>query len=153
MTLKDPHMDMTPLSGAVARMRRPRYSAGLAPLFAVAVLGLALISQNLVLFAATAAFAVLVVGAAHLASAFSFAVFYCVLYISVGAAFFGQVGYFPGSTASNSHVFPAVYILLGGYAAMFAGYLAVMGMRPQPQTGLPAQLAAIKREHLAIACV
>lgn len=153
MTAKDPHMRTTPLSGAVARARTPRRSAGLAPLFAVAVLGLALISQNLVLVAATAAFAAFVVGAAHLASAFSFAAFYCILYISVGAAFFGQVGYFPGSTASNSHVFSAVYILLGGYAAMFAGYLAVMGVRPQPLPSLPAQFAAIKREHLAIACL
>lgn len=153
MTAKDPHLHTTPLSGAVARARTPRRSAGLTPLFAVAVLGLALISQNLVLVAATAAFAVLVVGAAHLASAFSFAVFYCVLYISVGAAFFGQVGYFPGSTASSAHVFSAVYILLGGYAAMFAGYLAVMGVRPQPQPILPAQYAAIKRDWLLIVCL
>ena len=141
------------LSGAISRVRPARRSAGLTPLFVVAVIGLAVISQNLALVAAAAMFAVFVVGAAHLASAFSFAVFYCVLYISVGAAFFGQAGYFPGSTAANDHVFSAVYILLGGYAAMFGGYLAVMGVRPQPQSSLPAQWAAIKGEHLAIACL
>ena len=153
MTVKDPQLNTRPLSDAIARPRSVRRSAGLAPFFAVAIFALALISQNLILAAGVAVFATFVVRASHLAPACSFAVFYCVLYISVGAAFFGQVGRFPGDVASNAHVYDAVYVLLAGYAAIFAGYLIATGAKAQPPLGFPAQFSSIKRDHLAILCL
>ena len=88
MTANDPRVQATLLTGAASRLRSLRPSAGLTPLFAVAVAALALVSQNLLLAAAAIAFAVFIVRTAHLAPAMSFAVFYCILYISIGAGFF-----------------------------------------------------------------
>jgi hypothetical protein len=152
MVTRDPHLPAGQSIGAVARARPSRPSAGLTPLLAAAIIALAVLSQNAVLMVGATAFAVLVVRYAHLAPAYSFVVFYCVLYISVGAAFFGRVGHFPGDTASNAHVFLAVYILFAGYAAMFAGYLMAVGARSRTLL-LPAQFSVVKRDHLAILCV
>jgi hypothetical protein len=152
MTANDPRVQATLLTGAASRLRSLRPSAGLTPLFAVAVVALALVSQNLLLAAAAIAFAVFIVRTAHLAPAMSFAVFYCILYISIGAGFFGAVGHYPGDTASNRHVFAAVFILFAGYAAMLAGYLGAAGGQQRP-LAFPAEWGRIKRDHLAIACL